>query len=304
MGRYTHGQAIGVPDSNLNIPMSQQRIVVFDLETVPDLAAGRELLKSNPAASDAEVRRMLGERYAKPGEEPVNAFIKVPLHRIVCIGAIYAERTDGGPWVVVRSGVGHIGVRPERELVERFIDSLTETPSPQLVGFNSSSFDLPVLRYRAFTLAIPAQGIHGSNGRDYWYRYGRDHIDICDVISGFGASARPSLAELAALSGVPAKIGGIDGSSVEPMVAAGRLEELAAYCDTDLFVTYLLFLRFSLVTGGLASDGYARSLEHLRQHIEDRIEKRPHLHPYLEGLATKTRGQETSHEAAHIPQKH
>ncbi len=264
--------------------MSQQRAVVFDLETVPDLVAGRELLKADAATSDEQVRRMLGERYARPGEDPANAFIKVPLQRIVCIGAIYAERIDRGPWIVTRSGVGHIGMRPERELVERFVDSLNETPSPQLVGFNSSSFDLPVLRYRAFALSVPAQTIHGSNGKDYWHRYGRDHIDICDILSGFGASARPSLAELAALSGIPAKIGGIDGSRVEPMVTAGRLAELAAYCDSDIFVTYLLFLRFSLMTGGIDLDHYASSLEHLRQHIADRIQKRPHLQAYLDSL--------------------
>ena len=264
--------------------MSQQRAVVFDLETVPDLAVGRELLKVDAATSDEQVRRMLGERYARPGEDPDDAFIKVPLQRIVCIGAIYAERTDLGFWSVVRSGVGHIGVRPERELVERFVDSLKETPSPQLIGFNSSSFDLPVLRYRAFALAVPAQTIHGSNGKDYWYRYGRDHIDICDMISGFGASVRPSLAELAALSGIPAKTGGTDGSQVESMVAAGRLEELAAYCDTDIFVTYFLFLRFSLVMGGIDFDCYTDSLEQLRQHIADRMQKRPHLQAYLHGL--------------------
>jgi predicted PolB exonuclease-like 3'-5' exonuclease len=261
--------------------MSQQRAVIFDLETVPDLTAGRELLKADAQVSDEEVRRLLGERYARPGEDPDSAFVKAPLQRIVCIGAIYAERTDRGPWVVARSGVGHIGFWPERELIERFVDSLNEAPSPQLVGFNSSSFDLPVLRYRALALAVPAQTIHGSNGRDYWYRYGRDHFDICDVISGFGASARPSLAELAALSGIPAKIGGIDGSQVELMVAAGRMEELAAYCDTDIFVTYLLFLRFSLVTGGTNLESYASSLESLRQHIADRIQKRPHLQAYL-----------------------
>jgi predicted PolB exonuclease-like 3'-5' exonuclease len=51
------------------------------------------------------------------------------------------------------------------------------------------------------------------------------------------------------------------------MVATGRLEELAGYCDTDIFVTYLLFLRFSLVTGGINLDYYASSLEHLHQHI-------------------------------------
>ena len=119
---------------------------------------------------------------------------------------------------------------------------------------------------------------------DYWYRYGRDHVDICDVISGFGASARPSLTELAALSGIPAKIGGIDGSQVESMVLAGRLEELAAYCDTDIFVTYILFLRFSLVTGGISLNGYANSLENLRLHVADRVQKRPHLEAYLRVL--------------------
>jgi predicted PolB exonuclease-like 3'-5' exonuclease len=264
--------------------MSQQRAVIFDLETVPDLTAGRELLKAGAEASDGQIRRLLGERYAKPGEDPDSVFVKVPLQRIVCIGAIYAERIDRGPWIVSRSGVGHIGVRPERELIERFVDSLNEVPSPQLVGFNSSSFDLPVLRYRAFALTVPAHTIHGSNGRDYWYRYGRDHIDICDVISGFGASARPSLAELAALSGIPGKIDGIEGSQVESMFAAGRLEELAAYCDTDIVVTYLLFLRFSLVTGGVNLECYASSLENLRQHIADRIQKRPHLGAHLRGL--------------------
>ncbi len=264
--------------------MSQQRAVIFDLETVPDLTAGRELLKADAEVSDEQVRRLLGQRYARPGEDSDNAFVKIPLQRIVCIGAIYAERTDQGPWVVVRSGVGHIGVKPERELVERFVDSLNELPSPQLVGFNSSSFDLPVLRYRAFALSIPAQTIHGSNGKDYWYRYGRDHIDICDAISGFGASARPSLAELAALSGIPAKIKGLEGSQVELMVAAGQLEEVAAYCETDIFSTYLLFLRFSLVTGGINLDYYVSSLEHLHQHIVDRVQKRPHLQEYLRVL--------------------
>jgi predicted PolB exonuclease-like 3'-5' exonuclease len=230
--------------------MSRQRAVIFDLETVPDLSAGRGLLQAGAEIPDGQVRRMLGERYARPGEDPDNAFVKVPLQRIVCIGALYIERIDNGPWIVARSGAVHIGGRPERELVETFLDSLVEAPPPQLVGFNSSSFDLPVLRYRAFALIVPAPVIHGGNGKDYWYRYGWDHIDICDVISGFGASARPSLAELAALSGIPAKIGGIDGSQVEAMIAAGRLEELAAYCDTDVFVIYLIFLRFLADDGG------------------------------------------------------
>ena len=78
----------------------------------------------------------------------------------------------------------------------------------------------------------------------------------------------------------------MDGTRVESIVAAGRLEELAAYCDTDVIVTYLLFLRFSLVTGALELEGYGSSLVRLCQHIADRIEKRPHLKLYLGTLET------------------
>jgi hypothetical protein len=49
----------------------------------------------------------------------------------------------------------------------------------------------------------------------YWHRFGQDHVDLCDVLSGYGASAKPSLAEMPALANIPVKIGGVDSSQVE-----------------------------------------------------------------------------------------
>jgi predicted PolB exonuclease-like 3'-5' exonuclease len=49
----------------------------------------------------------------------------------------------------------HIGERPEKELITGFVNRIAEL-SPQLVTFNGSGFDLPVLRYRAMVHAIPA----------------------------------------------------------------------------------------------------------------------------------------------------
>ena len=46
--------------------MADQRIVVFDLETVPDLDVGRLLLGERETSSDAEIRSKLGSRYARP----------------------------------------------------------------------------------------------------------------------------------------------------------------------------------------------------------------------------------------------
>jgi 3'-5' exonuclease len=263
-----------------------QRICVFDLETVPDLEAGRALLGLGKDASDAEVRHAMGVRYAKVDQDPADAFVKVPMHKIVCIGALCAERLDRSmPWTVTRCGAGHIGQRSERELVSGFIDSLAGPNAPQLVGFNSSGFDLPIIRYRAFATAVDASIIHKANGRDYWYRYGRDHIDLCDVMSGFRASAPPSLAELAALCQCPVKIDGMDGSQVEPMVQAGRIADVAAYCETDIVATFLVFLRYALIVGELSPESYELSLVSLHDFLAARIGKRPHLSAYVETLS-------------------
>ena len=67
---------------------------------------------------------------------------------------------------------------------------------PILVTFGGNGFDLPLLRYRAFALGVPVPGLHGGGHRNYWHRFGQDHVDLCDVLSGYGATMRkPTLAE-------------------------------------------------------------------------------------------------------------
>ncbi len=57
-------------------------LVVFDIEAIPDLSVGRRLLAQPEHVSDADVRRMLGERYARDGQDPTTAFLKTPIYRI------------------------------------------------------------------------------------------------------------------------------------------------------------------------------------------------------------------------------
>ena len=114
-----------------------------------------------------------------------------------------------------------------------------------LVSFNGGGFDLPVLRYRALAQSLSIPGMLHGGRRDYWYRFGRDHIDLCDLLSGFGASARPSLNEIAALMGVPAKLYGIDGSKVEALAEAARLDDIANHCLGDVITSFRLLLRFT-----------------------------------------------------------
>ena len=75
--------------------MTEQTVVVWDLETVPDLAAAARMLDLG-AAPEAEVREALG-----------SGFPKHPLHKIVCIGALVASRQSEG-WRIDALGAPHM----------------------------------------------------------------------------------------------------------------------------------------------------------------------------------------------------
>ena len=124
--------------------MPEQSIIVWDLETVPDLAAAARMLDMSNAA-EPEVRDALGE-----------GFPKHPLHKIVCIGALVASRQPEG-WRVDALGAPHISERSEAELISAFAERVGQL-RPQLVTWNGHSFDLPVLRYRAMVNRISAAG--------------------------------------------------------------------------------------------------------------------------------------------------
>lgn len=270
-----------------------ERVVVFDTETVPDLAAGRALLgEAAEGLEDGELRRRLGARYAREGQDPATAFLKPPLHGIACLALLVAEREAfEEPWRVRRMAARHVGETAEAEILALFERTLAARPGPILAGFNTSGFDLPVLRYRAIATGVPMPALNGANGRDYGYRYGKDHIDLADRLSGFRASPMPSLAEACALFGLTAK-SGMDGSEVEPAMAAGRGDEVAAYCETDVAATWLLLLRYWQATGALppraARDSFAGFAAFLEEHRAE-----PHLIDHAEAaerLAVEVRG--------------
>ena len=212
----------------------QNNIMVWDLETVPDLegyARANNLVGKSPE----EIRTAMGDD-----------FPKLIYHSIICIGALVASRTANGYEVQV-VGAPHIGQRTEKELIESFVNKIAQL-SPQLVTFSGGSFDLPVLRYRAMVHEVFAPGMHN---RAYFHRYTEDNVDLCDVLSSFDYGARAKLDELSRIMGLPGKPSGMDGSQVEAYFDAGRIEEIADYCKSDVINTYRLWLRYELFRGRL-----------------------------------------------------
>ena len=84
--------------------------------------------------------------------------------------------------------------------------------------------------------------------------------------------------------GIAGKPVGIDGSKVGEYVVAGRLQEVADYCETDIINTYLLFLRYELFRGRIDAAQHQLSVVALQEHIRTKHADRPHLTSFLEPL--------------------
>ena len=240
--------------------MPEQSIIVWDLETVPDLDAAARMLDMGEA-TEADVRQELG-----------SGFPKHPLHKIVCIGGLIASRQNEG-WRIDALGAPHIGERSEAELISAFVEKVGEL-RPQLITFNGHSFDLPVLRYRAMVNRVLAAGLQV---RPYFNRYYDGALDLCDVLCSYASGTKVKLDEISKILGLAGKPDGVDGSRVEAMVLDGKIEEVARYCESDVLNTYRVWLVYELFRGAITAEQLSRSEGQIREFVANRKTANPHL---------------------------
>jgi 3'-5' exonuclease len=228
-------------------------VLVWDIETVPDIK-GFAAANGHDGKSDEEIRAAIGDKFPKH-----------LYHSIICIGALIAHR-DNDHWTVDALGAPHVGERSEKELISAFVNRIAEL-TPQLVTFNGTSFDLPVLRYRAMVHGVAAPGLAA---RPYFNRYTDDTIDLCDVLSSFSSPAKVTLHELCRVMGWPGKPDGISGAEVEKYFRDGHIREIADYCKSDVINTYRVWLRYELFRGKLPDAAFQASESNLAEFIKAR----------------------------------
>jgi hypothetical protein len=235
-------------------------VIAWDIETVPDLR-GFAAANGLEGKSDDEIRAAMGDKFPKH-----------IYHSIICIGALVAHWDNGG-WRVDVLGAPSVEKRSEKELVASFVERIAGL-TPQLVTFNGSSFDLPVLRYRAMVNGVSAPGLAS---RAYFNRYTEDAVDLCDVLSSFSPQGKATLHEMCRVMGLPGKPSGIHGSQVESFYREGKIREIADYCESDVVNTYRVWLRYELFRGRLSDAAFQASEANLIEYIRSHANSKPHL---------------------------
>ncbi|MEY4977081.1 MAG: hypothetical protein RIQ97_2276, partial [Pseudomonadota bacterium] len=148
-----------------------------------------------------------------------------------------------------------------------------EKHSPQLVSWNGSGFDLPVLHYRGLLHGVVADKYWdlGDDDREFKWnnyisRYHMRHLDLMDLLAKYNGRANAPLDALAKLCGFPGKLG-MDGSQVWPQYLAGQTDAIRQYCETDVLNTYLVYCRFQKMRGGLTEDEYTQEIAMVRAQV-------------------------------------
>ena len=228
--------------------------MTLDLETVADEALVSAVDGEPTRPYPEQLRRVLAERRARTGGR--SDFLPLPYHRPVAACMLEAAEDGGIVRVVdIASWTDRKGDEPE--FLARAWDRLA---GASLVTFHGKGFDLPVMELRSLKHAIAIPG--SSPGR----RGGgiSEHLDLKELLSAHGSAGAAPLDLYAKLVGLPGKED-VAGGDVQSLYCAGSLEQIAAYCMTDVVQTWLVYLRWRRVEGSLTADGYDESVASARE---------------------------------------
>lgn len=239
----------------------------FDIETIPDVELGRRIYGLDDL-TDKQVGYVMQTRRR---EETGSEFLSLEQHKIVAISVALRSRDGFKVWSLGESGA------PEHEIIQRFFDGI-EKYTPDLVSWNGSGFDLPVLHYRALRHGIAAPRYWEIGEEDaafrwnnYLNRFHWRHVDVMDVLSGYQGRGRASLQNVAMLLNLPGKLG-MSGDKVWDCWLEGGIERIRNYCETDVLNTFLVYLRFQLMRGHLSREQYLLENQRIREYLTDQTQ--------------------------------
>jgi predicted PolB exonuclease-like 3'-5' exonuclease len=254
-------------------------VLIFDIETIPDVAGLRRIHDLPTELPDEEVAELaFQQRRAKTG----NDFLPLHLQRVVTISCVLRTTEGFRVWSLSEPELD------EGAIIQRFFDGI-EKFSPQIVSWNGGGFDLPVLHYRGLLHGVAAPRYWDMGEGDYadsrdfkWNnyisRYHTRHLDLMDLLALYQPRASAPLDELAKLMGFPGKLG-MDGGKVWSAWQDGRIAEIRDYCETDVVNTYLVYNRFRRLRGELTAEEEGAEAAFVRAQLE-RIDA-PHWREFV-----------------------
>ena len=212
-------------------------IITFDIETIPTQSPDLIAHISSDIKAPATMKK--AETIAEWEATQKQSAIDEAVAKTSFDGAYGAICCIG--WAVDDDPTSSI-FGDEYCIVKGFFEAL-ERRNPRgldmtFIGHNVSAFDLRFLFQRAVILGIKPPAFIPFNAKSWDSQI----FDTMTYFAGFGN--RISLDKLSKALGLEGKTG-ISGADVWPMYQAGKIEEIAEYCEHDVSLTRAVYNRLT-----------------------------------------------------------
>jgi predicted PolB exonuclease-like 3'-5' exonuclease len=243
-------------------------LLIFKIETVPDVIAGRRLY-GYPAdmenLSDEEVVRVMLHNCQKQYHQPITR-VSPHLQQIIVISAVL--RTGK------RLRIDSLGTpeSSEAELLQQFFKAIQHY-TPTLISWNGAHFEQPVLRYRSL--------LHSIGAQHYWNNSVENgHTDLVKLLANNQLTAIAPLAELTTLLSFPSQPP-MDCEQVWKHHLQGNRQLLRDHCEITVLQTYLIYLRLELIRGNLTLTDYQQEYQQIKTFLEQAETHKTHFKQFL-----------------------
>ncbi len=253
-------------------------VLVFNIETIPDIEGGQRIYNLQGLDDDSTSKALFHLRKQQSSSSELPLY----LQRIASISVVYRGMGDDMDHEVSVQSLGD-EKSSEAELLALFFEKIKER-TPTLVSWNGSSFDLPVIHYRALKnqVSAPSYWEKGSNNNDfrednYLSRYHDRHTDLMDVLSSYNESAGAPLNDIALMLGFPGKKV-MNTASIWEAFLQGNINAIRNYGEVGVLNNYLIYLRFQLIRGEINAAELSQEFVLLRDQLEQ--SNQVHLHDF------------------------
>lgn len=237
-------------------------LLTFDIKTIPDIDGCRRLYDLH-GLSDDDVAKAV---FHKRRQEANSQVLPHHLHKVIAISAVLRTRDQFKVW-----SLGNIE-SDEQDLLQRFYSGIARY-TPNLVSWDGTGYDLPVIHYRSLLYPINAaqywetgeQNINFQTN-NYRNKYHGRHTDLMALLSGFQTAAHAPLTEMATLCGFP---GTFDMSvdQVWESYQSGNINDIRNHCESVVLNIYLVYLNHQRNRGSIDQAQYQNECKIVRDNL-------------------------------------
>lgn len=259
--------------------------LIFDTEAVADgELIGKIRYPKEQLSPDAAIARYRQELAAERGDG--KDFIP---HTFMLPISVAIGKVDANFRLLDLTVLDSPAYRPH-VITKKFWQGWTHYGRPTLVTFNGRGYDLPLMELAAFRYGLSLPGWFNYDGKSFDQARNRfnmgAHLDLQDLISNYGAARMVGgLNLLANLIGKPGK-SGVDGSQVQDMYLAGKVQEINDYCRCDVLDTYFVFLRMQVLLGKLKLEDEQKLVDETHAWLQQQEATSPAYAHYLSHWGT------------------